>query len=334
MMPFSQVQLFPEQASTVAPKTDALFWFIFAVSAFFTVLIAWLVIYFGIKYRRRSPDEIPRPREGGNVLEIAWTVAPALIGLVIFFWSARLYFSMYRPPDDALPVHVVAKQWMWKVQHPGGQREINELHVPRGQPVKLILVSEQNDVIHSFYVPAFRIKQDALPGRRTSIWFEATKTGTYDLFCAEYCGTDHSRMRGRVVVMEQADYQRWLEEQAEGSAALEGRKLFRKYRCISCHGGGSHPYAPLLENLKVDTEVRLQDGRTVPADDEYIRKSIYEPKADIVAGYRPIMPSFQGQISEDEVLQLIAFIRSLKTGQTPTRVEETEAPIDESGLKK
>ncbi len=329
-MHFAQVWI-PEQASSVAADVDALTGFLTLVTGFFTVLIAFLVVYFGIKYRRRSEADLPKPIEGSLKLELGWMLPPLVIGLVIFFWSARLYFAMYRPPDDAMTVYVVGKQWMWKLQHPTGQREINTLHVPVGEPVRLTMISE--DVIHSFYVPAFRIKQDVLPGRYTTIWFEATREGTYDLFCAEYCGTEHSLMRGKVVVMSPGDYQRWLERRAEGSAALEGAKLFRKLKCISCHGQGSQ-LAPLLENLH-GSLVRLDDGSTVRATDDYLRRSILNPRAQVVAGFRPLMPSFQGQVSEEEILQLIAFIRSLGPGDTPRRVEDTEPPIvnEENGRK-
>src|SRR5947208_4282370 len=246
-MLFPQLEFVPDQASTAAERVDPITGFITLVLAFFTVLIAVLVIYFGVKYRRRSPGEVGEPIKGSLRLEIGWTIVPLVIGLFIFFWSARVYFAMYRAPDDALNVYVVAKQWMWKLQHPGGQREINELHVPVGQPVRLTMISE--DVIHSFYIPAFRIKQDVLPGRYSSIWFEATKTGTFDLFCAEYCGTNHSRMIGHIHVLDQGEYQRWLQgnlrRYPDGSAAALGSQLFRKLKSISCPGVRTqHP--PLL----------------------------------------------------------------------------------------
>jgi cytochrome c oxidase subunit 2 len=325
-MTLAQVTLFPEQASTVAEEVDALFWFILFICGFFTVLIAWLVMYFAIKYRRRSEAELPRPIKGSLKLEIAWTIMPLVVGLVIFVWSARVYLGMYRPPDGAMNIYVVGRQWMWKLQHPGGEREINALHVPRGEPVKLTMISE--DVIHSFYVPAFRIKQDVLPGRYSTIWFQATKAGTYDLFCAEYCGTGHSKMRGSVMVLEPAEYQRWLDERAEGSAALEGRKLFLKLRCISCHNRDGQARAPLLEGLWGET-VRFADGSATVADDDYLRRSILDPKEQVVAGFQPIMPTFRGQVSEEEILNLIAYMRSLGAGDTPARVERTEPPVAE-----
>ena len=243
--------------------------------------------------------------------------------MVMFTWGATIYFDAYRAPDDATPIYVQAKQWMWKFQHPEGQREINELHVPTGRPFKLLLTSE--DVIHSFFVPEFRIHMDVLPNRYTSVWFQATRAGTYHLFCSQYCGTNHAGMVGRVIVMEPADYQSWLHYRAEGSLALEGRKVFLKYRCISCHSADPGARAPVLEEL-YGKPVHLQDGRTVTADENYIRESIYDPGAKIVAGWQNIMPTFKGQVSEEEVIELIAYIKSLRRGETPRRVEEFRPP--------
>ncbi len=321
----AQVQLLPDQASTHAPRVDALFFTLMGVCGFITLVIAILIITFAIKYRRKSEDYLPPHIEGSTRLEIAWTVGPLLVGIGFFIWGASLFFAQARPPEDAMEIYVVAKQWMWKLQHPDGQREINELHVPADQPVRLTMVSE--DVIHSFYVPAFRIKQDVLPGRYSALWFQATQPGRYRLFCAEYCGTAHSKMGGWVVVMKPDEYKAWLSERAEGSPALEGGKLFRKLKCISCHNRGES-VAPLLENL-YGSPVRLDDGRTVIADRAYLRESILDPRAKVVAGYQPVMPSFQGQVSEEEILQLVAFIRSLGPGDTPSRVEKTEPPLQD-----
>jgi cytochrome c oxidase subunit 2 len=242
---------------------------------------------------------------------------------VFFVWGATVYFGAYRAPDDATVIYVVGKQWMWKVQHSEGQREINELHVPAGRPFKLLLTSE--DVIHSFFVPDFRIHMDVLPGRYTSTWFQATRPGTYHLFCSQYCGTNHAGMIGTVTVMEPVEYQDWLRLRAEGSLAQEGRKTFLKYRCLSCHSADQNARAPVLEEL-FGRPVHLTDGRTVSADEAYIRESIYNPAAKIVAGYQNIMPTFEGQVSEEEIIQLIAFIQSLQRGQTPPRVEESPPP--------
>jgi cytochrome c oxidase subunit 2 len=314
--------LFPEQASTVADRVDALFIFLMAVTGAVAFLVLVLLLYFGYRYRRRS--DVAPPRMLGSLrLELFWTIIPFLIFLVMFVWGAKVFFAMAYPPEDALEVYVVGKQWMWKIQHPDGQREINELHVPVNQAVKLTLASE--DVIHSFFVPAFRIKQDVLPGRYTRAWFRATKPGRYHLFCAQYCGTNHAGMIGTVVVLDQTEYRSWLNQHAEGSLALQGRKLFLKLQCVSCHGVDSRARAPLLENLH-GREVRLRDGRTVTADDDYLRESILRPAAKIVEGWEPIMPTFQGQVNEDELIQLIAYLRSLRTGQTPARTEEAEPP--------
>ncbi len=316
----------PESASTISDRVDALYWFLNGLTLFFTVLIAFLVIYFAVKYRRRSPLEVPKPVEGSLRLETLWAAIPLAIVMFIFVWGASLFYDMRRPPDDAQEIYVVAKQWMWKLQHPGGQREINELHVPLGRPVKLIMTSE--DVIHSFFVPAFRVKQDVLPGRVTTLWFEATRPGRFHLFCAEYCGTGHSQMIGWVVVLPPAEYEDWLRSRAEGSLALEGRKLFTKLRCISCHNN-EQPRAPSLEAV-FNKQVLLDTGRTVPADESYLRESILEPRAKVVAGYQPIMPTYKGQVNPEEMFQLIEFIKTLRLGETPPRVEETAPPIEET----
>lgn len=318
---FAQVFFFlPDQASTVAEDVDGLAMFLLVVSSILTILIAFLILYFGIKYRQATGRKAAVDKEGFLKLEIAWSVAPLIVGLIMFAWGAKIFMDLRTPPQDAVEVYVVGKQWMWKLQHPGGQREINELHIPVGQAVKLRMISE--DVIHSFYIPAFRVKQDVLPGRYTTMWFEATRPGTYHLFCAEYCGTEHSRMVGKVVVMEPAEYQVWLTQQADGSAAKEGHQLFLKLNCISCHNTSQQSYAPLLENI-AGKPVRLTDGSTVIADRPYLRESILNPEAKIVAGYQNKMPSYTGKVSEDDLLKLITFIESLKTGDTPPRVEDT-----------
>lgn len=309
--PFS---FFPERASAVGEQIDDCFLFILAVCVVFSVLIAASVIYFAVKYRRRSPDQATPHIKGSLALELAWTFIPLVLALVIFIWSARVYVAIYQTTGDATEVYVVGKQWMWKLQHPGGQREINELHIPVGVPVKLTLTSE--DVIHSFYVPAFRVKQDALPGRYTQLQFTATRTGTYRLFCAEYCGTNHSQMIGTVYVLDPARYQEWLVEQAEGSLALEGRKLFLQLRCYYCHGPQAQAYAPVLEGL-YGKRVLLEGGRTVLADENYLRESILEPKAKVVAGFQPIMPTFKGQVSEEDLVKLLAYLKALRPGETP-----------------
>ena len=303
------MQLFPEQASALAGRVDALYFFLIGISVFFSLLIAGLVVYFAVKYRRRSETEpAPEPATGGIALEIVWSVIPLGIAMVIFVWGASVFFTINRPPDDALEIYVVAKQWMWKLQHMEGQREINELHIPLGRAVRLKMTSE--DVIHSFYVPVFRVKQDVLPGRYTQIWFHPTKVGRYHLFCAEYCGTKHSGMIGWVTVMEPPDYQAWLSGgTGEGSLASRGDKLFQDLACANCHKSDGSGRGPSLEGI-FGTTVEIDGGRKVVVDDEYLRESILSPQAKIVKGYQPIMPTFQGLVTEDQLLQLIEHIKS------------------------
>jgi cytochrome c oxidase subunit 2 len=263
--------LFPDQASAMAPRVDALYFYLLAVSGFFSLLIAILVIVFAIKFRRRSQDDLPRPIAGSTRLEIAWSAIPLAIAMSFFFWGARIFFAMNRPPVDAIDISVVGKQWMWKIQHSDGQREINELHVPVGRAVRLTMTSE--DVIHDFFVPAFRMKKDVVPGRYTTAWFEATRTGRYHLFCSQYCGTKHSAMIGWIDVMEPVAFQAWLSGGAGGeSLAAAGAKLFVQHACNTCHRSDSLARGPNLSML-FGRSVRLSDGRTVIADESYIRES-------------------------------------------------------------
>ena len=302
--------LFPEQASTIAGGVDSLYLFLVGLTVVFSVLIFTVIFVFAIVYRRRSDDERPEAIEGSHALEIFWSVVPFVIVMVIFTWGASLYFRNARSPDDAMEINVVGKQWMWKIQHPEGRREINELHVPIGRPVRLIMTSE--DVIHSFYVPAFRIKMDVLPGRYTTAWFEATRVGEFHLFCAEYCGNEHSKMGGKVVVLDAPAYERWIsgEQQGESLADL-GARRFTELRCDNCHHPGAGDRGPSLAGLFGQT-VRLEGGGAVEADESYFRESVLNPRAKVVAGFRPIMPTFQGQISEEQLLELIAYVRTLK----------------------
>jgi cytochrome c oxidase subunit II len=306
---FSGFPLFPQQASTFAARVDALYFFLVGISAFFSILIATLLVVFAVRFRRRGPGELPAPIHGSIALELTWTVIPLVISLGTFVWSADIFVASRRVPPGAMEVNVVGKRWMWKTQHMTGQREINELHVPIGVPVKLTMTSE--DVIHSFFIPAFRVKQDAVPGRYTTAWFEATQVGEYHLFCAEYCGTKHSQMIGSIKVMEPAAFQTWLAGGATGSPAQEGEKLFQSLACITCHRADSQGRGPRLEGLFGRT-VRLTGGATVVADADYIRESILSPTAKVVDGYQPIMPTFQGLVSEEGVMQLIAYIQSLQ----------------------
>jgi len=300
----------PERASAMAGRVDALLYFMLAVSTFFTLLIAGALVYFAVRYRRRAPDEIPPPTSGSLSLEIAWTVVPLGLTLVMYAWGASLYYTEARPPRDALEINVVGKQWMWKFQHIGGQREINELHVPLGAAVRLNMTSE--DVIHSLYVPAFRVKTDVLPGRYTTLWFQATRTGRFHLFCAEYCGTQHAGMIGWVEVLEPAQFQRWLAGIGAAATPAEGgAQLFQTAGCGTCHRSDGRGQGPALEGL-FGRQVKLADGSTVTADESYIRESVLRPTAKVVAGYQPVMPTFQGVIDEEGVLQLIAYIKSLR----------------------
>ncbi len=306
--------LFPKGASTVAGHVDALYFFLLAVTAFFSILIALGIIVFAVKFRRRHPDEVGHPIHGSLILELTWTLIPLAIAMLIFVWGAGLYFKISTPPANATEIYIVGKQWMWKAQHLGGQREIDELHVPVGQPVKLIIGSE--DVIHSFSIPEFRVKMDAVPGRSTMLWFEATKVGEYRLYCNQYCGMNHSGMIGRIVVMEPPDFQVWLGGgKPTGSMAEEGEKLFTSLGCVTCHLSNGQGRGPKLQGV-FGSKVLLSDGSTVIADENYIRESIMQPTAKIVKGYVPLMPTFQGQVSEEQLTQLIAYVKSLQGSGT------------------
>jgi cytochrome c oxidase subunit 2 len=303
----ADLPLFPDQASTIARGVDNLYFFQVAVTLIMTVLIFSAIFYFAIRYRRRRADEIPKPIEGSLALEIFWSAVPFVVAMVMFGWGTALYFQDASPPPGAMDIYVVGKQWMWKLQHPEGRREINELHVPVNRPVRLTMATE--DVIHSFYIPAFRVKKDVVPGRYSSIWFEATKTGKYHLFCAEYCGTNHSGMIGWVYVMEPVEYENWLSGGTAGqSMASAGGALFQSLGCANCHSPGGR--GPVLNGV-YGSPVKLESGQTVTADDAYIRESILHPDARIVGGYPAVMPTFQGQISEEGLLQILAYIRSL-----------------------
>jgi len=301
--------LFPDQASTIAKPIDQLYFALTGLSALMVMLIFLTITFFLFKYRRgkrvnRGPAHIPQ-----TAIEVTWIVIPLLLMMGVFAWGAHVYFQQQRPPQGAMEINVVGKQWMWKVQHPEGNREINELHVPVGRIVRLILASQ--DVIHSFYLPAFRTKMDVVPGRYTSEWFQATKIGSYHLFCAEFCGTKHSEMVGRVIVMDPADYENWLSAgQPASTMAQEGERIFRELGCSGCHVGNSVVRAPPLEGL-YGKPVPLQNGQIVKADEGYIRDSILLPNNQITAGYQPLMPTYQGHINEEQLLQLIAYIKSL-----------------------
>ncbi len=299
--------LWPARASSIAGNVDALFIFLLIVAGVMSLLVFVAICVFATKYRHR-PGVNAAKIEGSLPLEIAWTVIPLGVFMAIFVWGAVIYFQEHTPPRDAAEVYVVAKQWMWKLEHAEGQRELNELHVPVDRDVRLIMTSQ--DVIHSFFVPAFRIKQDVLPGRYTVIWFRATKPGTYHLFCAEYCGTLHSGMVGNIVVMNPADYEAWVNSNPGGTLSASGEKVFNELGCATCHRMNGQGSGPALQGV-FGKPVLLEDGRSVEADENYLRESIVDPGAKIVNGYRPIMPTFQGLVNEEQLNALVAYVKSL-----------------------
>jgi cytochrome c oxidase subunit 2 len=312
--------LIPDQASSTAARVDAIMLYELGVLVFFTALICVMIIGLAIRYRRGHRVDRSDPPESGKMMEALWIGVPLLLAIPMFVFGAGIFYELFRPPADAFDIYVVGKQWMWYIQHPEGRREINELHLPVGRAVKLKMTSQ--DVIHSFFVPAFRTKQDVLPGRYTETWFRPTKPGVYHLFCAEYCGTNHSLMRGTVTVMDPAAYERWLDEGYGGpSMAEQGKELFVRHHCAGCHGGVSESVkAPRLEGV-YGRPVPIDAGegrepRFVTADDRYIRDSILLPKSQVVAGYNPIMPSFQGQIPEEDLVKIIEYIKSIG-GEAP-----------------
>ena len=311
------IPLRPPAASTVAEGVDKLYFALTLISLFFTVLIFGVIFYFMIKYRRKSEDEIPPEKTEDHLpLELTWTLIPVLICAVIFVWGSMLYFQNSRPPKASMEIFVVGKQWMWHIQHPEGVREIDELHVPVNTPVKITMTSQ--DVIHDFYIPAFRVKKDALPGRYTSIWFQATKVGTYHLFCAQYCGMDHSAMIGWVYVMSPNDYAAWLAGGAKyESMAQTGQRLFNQYGCVSCHQADGTGRAPSMAGLYGRTE-KLRNGETKVVDEALIRQAIVNPNSILLPNYPPIMPTYQGQINEEQVLELIAYVKSLGSEERTT----------------
>jgi cytochrome c oxidase subunit 2 len=304
---FNDFPLWPERASSIAGSVDALFIFLLIVTGLVSLLIFVCLVYFAARYRYRA-GVAAEQIEGSTPLELTWSVIPLFVFLAIFTWGAVVYFKERTPPRDSTEVYVVAKQWMWKLEHAEGQREINELHVPVGRDVKLIMTSQ--DVIHSFFVPAFRIKQDVLPGRYTTVWFRATKPGTYHLFCAEYCGTQHSGMIGSVVVLAPAQYEAWTSGGSTGPLSATGEKVFAELGCGTCHRSDAQGRGPNLQGL-FGKQVQLQDGRTVVADENYVRESILDPGAKIVNGYKPVMPTFQGLLSEEQLNALVAYLKSL-----------------------
>lgn len=323
MQQTSWIPLFPDQASTFGWMVDGLYFYLILVSIVFTIPIVAAIFIFGVKYREREKYATPTEIHGSIALETIWSIIPFVISMTIFLGGAIVYFHQYRPPENAMEIYVVGKQWMWKIQHQTGQREINELHVPVGQKIKLTMTTE--DVLHDFSIPAFRTKADVVPGRYTYLWFEATKPGKYHLYCAEYCGLNHSGMGGYVYVMEQRDFDNWLAGNASDQTPVQqGQDLFNnKLGCASCHAGANQRGAK-LEGL-FGTEVKIIGQGTVTADDAYIRNSILNPSSQIVEGYTPIMPTFKGQVTEEQLNALVAYIKSLGgTGTTTAPATTTQ----------
>ena len=313
----SPLPFFPEEASNFAGNVDALFSFILMTTLFFAVLVTVLVIFAAFRFRRKNTNEVGDDVHGNNLLEIGWTVIPTIIAIFIFAWGAVIYVNYRIAPKDTLDIYVIGKQWMWKLQQPNGRKEINELHIPVNRNVKLIMGSE--DVIHNFYVPAFRVKMDVVPGRYNTMWFRPTKTGKYHFFCSQYCGTNHAVMGGWVTVMDPAEYAAWLAGEAgDVNPVSAGEKLFTQLACVTCHIANGTGRAPSLNGVYGGT-VRLADGTTVIADEAYIRESILQPKAKIVAGYQPVMPTFQGLVTEEQILNLTAYIKSLQSQPVPAK---------------
>jgi cytochrome c oxidase subunit 2 len=308
--------LLPESASTVSHRVDALYFALIGVCGFMLLLILAVMIFFLFRYRRGQRRFREQRSYSTLPFELTWTIIPLLVFLGFFVWGADIYQDVQRVPPDALDIHVVGKQWMWKVQHPTGNREIDELHVPVGRDVKLTLASQ--DVIHSFFIPAFRIKQDVVPGRYTTEWFKATRVGDYHLFCAEYCGKDHSRMIGWVHVMTPEDYEAWLIRGKPAEPTVEsGARLFREFGCSGCHVGNGTVRAPPLEGL-YGRPTPLMSREVVIADEKYIHDSILYPARDIAAGYEPLMPSYEGRITEEQIFELVTYIKSLGAARPAT----------------
>ncbi len=323
----SDLPLFPESASTIASDVDALYFFALAVSALSSLVVVVFLLLFFVQYRRRKDGpQVGKPVHGALALEITWSVIPLVITMVLFVWGAKVYVTKMTIPEDAEEYLVTGKQWMWKIQHPEGFREINALHIPVGEKIRLTMTSE--DVIHSFFIPAFRVKQDVLPGRYTTLWFEATKTGTYHLFCTEYCGAEHSKMIGSVYVMEQDEYQAWLQGGTGNISPVEsGEALFAQYACQTCHEQEGTGRGPSLYGI-AGQEVQLTSGQSLERDDDYFRESILNPGAKIVAGYQLLMPTYQGQISEESLQHLISYIKSLSAGDGNSAAA---APVADAG---
>jgi cytochrome c oxidase subunit 2 len=313
----SSLPFFPVEASNIAANVDALFAFILITSVFFTVLVAALILFAALKYHRKSPGEVGNTVEGNLPMEIGWTLIPLIIAIGMFAWGAVVYVNFRTAPKDTLDIYVIGKQWMWKAQQPNGRKEINELHVPVGRNIKLIMGSE--DVIHDFFVPAFRVKMDVVPGRYNTLWFHPTVVGKYHFYCSQYCGTNHALMGGWVTVQDPADYAAWLSgESGDVNPVSAGEKLFTSLACTTCHVGNGTGRGPSMNGV-FGAKVLFADGSTGTADETYIRESILQPKAKVVAGFQPVMPTFQGLVTEEQVQNLTAYIKSLKGQPVPAK---------------
>ncbi|HEX5236614.1 MAG TPA: cytochrome c oxidase subunit II [Silvibacterium sp.] len=309
--------LFPPEASSVAPYADAFFFFLLLISIFGTSVVMLMVISFSIRYRKEKNPEATQI-EGSTLLEATWTIIPLALFMICFVWGALLYFRIYNPPTNAMNIYIVGKQWMWKAEHAGGQHEIDSLHVPVGRPVQLTMISQ--DVFHSFSIPAFRVKREVIPGRYTTVWFTATKAGTYHLFCTQYCGTLHSQMIGQVTAMSPDDYEAWLAGSTSGtSLAQNGERLFASLGCNACHSGNASAHAPNLAQA-YGTDVQLANGSKAMVDDAFLRDSILNPTMHVMSGYAPIMPTYQGQVSEEGLIDLVEYIKSLRSND---RIQQT-----------
>jgi cytochrome c oxidase subunit 2 len=327
--------LFPPEASTVAPYMDALYFFLLGMTVVGLLLVGAVLTTFSIKYRR-SVHPVATQIEGSTLLEATWTIIPLAIFLVTFVWGALLYFRIYNPPVNSMDIYVVGKQWMWKAEHPGGQHEINALHVPTGKPIQLTMISQ--DVFHSFSIPDFRVKREVIPGRYSTVWFEATTPGKYHIFCTQYCGSNHSQMIGEVTVLTPADYEKWTEESTSGmSLAQNGERLFASMGCNACHSGNAAARGPNLANV-YGSKLQLTNGSEVLVNEAYLRDAILNPSQHITAGYAPIMPTYQGQISEDGLIDLVEYVKGLKTNyrvqQTLTTSQSDQAAPPASGMVK
>ena len=326
------IPLFPEQASTIAPTVDNLYFFILGVTAFFALLVMVLVLYFAVKYRDDTGLKVGAPITGSIPMEIGWSLIPFFVAMVIFVWATIVFFQIVRPPDQALEIYSTGKRWMWRFQHVGGHREINQLHVPVGRPVKITFTSE--DVLHDLYIPVFRVKADAIPGRYSSIWFTATKVGEFHIFCAEYCGTRHSGMVGTVHVMEPEDYQEWLASGGlTGSMSARGEELFQQMACTTCHAADGTGRGPSLAGV-FGSQVKLGNGQTVVADESYIRESILNPQSKLVEGYQPLMPTFQGLVNEEALMSLIEYVKSLPADRAAGSQQANGAAAPDQGEQK